>query len=483
VARASVVIVGAGISGLSAAWELSSTSPGPDEIVPRIEIIEAADHVGGALVTTQFAGRTIDLGADGFLSRRPEVVQLARELGVEHELEAIDASGAWIFLRGALNELPAGLVLGVPTSARALDGVKGLSASARRHLRRDAWFPKRLHVGDDASIGEIVRTKFGREVSYQFIEPMIGGIQAGRIDELSARSVFPALLEAAKNGGSLMKALRSTSPINPEPAHEHETTTPMFSTLRDGVGSLPTTLARELKARGVVIRTGVSVSALRRTPSGNYPWEIDTSDTTTPADVVIMATPANVTGRLLGAHDDALRALEDVPLASAAMVTFSMAQDQITLPPRGTGVLVPLGTTWSGDGSMLVTAITFLDRKWPHLSEPGRVLLRAHVGRSDDERATALSDSDLIERVTKELGVLLGNFGLTRASLVQRWPSSLPQYRVGHELLVERARRAASSLHVALAGMAYDGIGIPASVGSGRRAARETAAMLDHTTR
>jgi oxygen-dependent protoporphyrinogen oxidase len=132
---------------------------------------------------------------------------------------------------------------------------------------------------------------------------------------------------------------------------------------------------------------------------------------------------------------------------------------------------------------MMVTAITFLDRKWPHLSEPGRVLLRAHVGRSDDERATALSDSDLIERVTKELGVLLGNFGLTRASLVQRWPSSLPQYRVGHELLVERARRAASSLHVALAGMAYDGIGIPASVGSGRRAARETAAMLDHTTR
>ena len=90
-----------------------------------------------------------------------------------------------------LDELPAGLVLGVPTSARDLDDVKGLSASARRHLRRDAWFPKRLHVDDDASIGEIVRTKFGREVSYQFIEPMIGGIQAGRIDELSARSCFP----------------------------------------------------------------------------------------------------------------------------------------------------------------------------------------------------------------------------------------------------------------------------------------------------
>jgi oxygen-dependent protoporphyrinogen oxidase len=479
VARASVVVVGAGISGLSAAWELSGASSGPDENVPRIEVIEAAQHVGGALVTTQFAGRTIDLGADGFLARRPEVVELARELGLEHELEPIDASGAWIYLRGALDELPAGLVLGVPTSARALDDVKGLSASARRHLRRDAWFPKRLHVGDDASIGEIVRAKFGREVSYQFIEPMIGGIQAGRIDELSARSVFPALLEAAKSGGSLMKALRPRSPSNPPPTREQEMVTPMFSTLRNGVGSLATEVAQQLKARGVVIRTGVSVSAMRRTPSGTYPWEVDTADTTTAANAVVMATPANVTGRLLGAYDAALRALEDIPFASAAMVTFSVAQDHITLPPRGTGVLVPLGTTWSGDGSMMVTAITLLDRKWPHLRESGRVLLRAHVGRSDDVRSTTLSDSDLIERVTDELCVILGHFSPTGDALVQRWPSSLPQYLVGHERLVENARRAASDLRIALAGMAYDGVGIPASVSSGRRAAREIAAMLE----
>ncbi len=482
-ARASVVIVGAGIGGLSAAWELSGAASGLDENAPRVEIIEAADRVGGALVAAPFADYTIDLGADGFLARRPEVVQLVRELGRESELEAIDASGAWIYLRGALDELPSGLVLGVPTRASALNEVRGLSASARRHLRRDAWFPKRLRVGDDASIGEIVRTKFGREISYQFIEPMIGGIQAGRIDELSARSVFPALLDAAKRGGSLMKALRPAGPLNPGTVAEPEASMPMFYTLRGGVGSLPTTLAEQLKARGVVIRTGVAVSALRRTPSSTYPWEIDTSDTTTPADVVIMATPANVTGRLLGAHDGALRALEDIALASAAMVTFSVAQENVTVPERGTGVLVPLGTSWPGDGSMMVTAVTLLDRKWPHLKKPGHVLLRAHVGRSDDDRAMALSDAELIERVTNELALLLGEFGPASASIVQRWPSALPQYRVGHERLIEDARRAASSLHVSLAGMAYDGVGIPASVGSGRRAAREALEMLDYVTR
>jgi len=483
VARASVVIVGAGISGLSAAWELSGAASGPDEDSPRIEIIEAADRVGGSLAVAEFADCTIDLGADGFLARRPEVVQLVRELGLGDELEAIDAGGAWIFLRGALDELPSGLVLGVPTRASALDEVKGLSASARRRLRRDAWFPKRLELGEDASIGEIVRAKFGREISYQFIEPMIGGIQAGRIDELSARSVFPSLFDAAKKGGSLMKALRPAPPTSSDDVAEEAASTPMFYTLRGGVGSLPTTLARHLRDRGVVLRTGVAVSALRRTPSGNYPWEVDTAHTTTPADVVVMATPANVTGRLLGAHDDALRVLEDITFASAAMVTFSVAAQNVTVPERGTGVLVPLGTKWSGEGSMMVTAVTLLDRKWPHLKKSGRVLLRAHVGRSDDERAMTLADGELIDRVTSELAVILGHFGPIDDALVQRWPSSLPQYRVGHERLVGDARRAASSLHVTLAGMAYDGVGIPASVGSGRRAARETLELLDYATR
>jgi oxygen-dependent protoporphyrinogen oxidase len=482
-ARASVVIVGAGISGLSAAWELSGASSGPDDSTPRIEVIERAERVGGALATAQFGDRTIDLGADGFLARRPEAVQLIRELGLEGELEAIDASGAWIFLRGRLDELPGGLVLGVPTSVSDLKKVKGLSSSARRHLRRDAWFPKRLHLDDDASIGDIVRTKFGREVSYQFIEPMIGGIQAGRIDELSARSVFPALFDAAKRGGSLMKALRGARSLTADTAPTPADQSPMFYTLRGGVGSLPGSLAQQLRARGVIVRTGVGVSALRRTPSGSYPWAVDTAETTTPANVVILATPASETGRLLGEYDGALRALEDVPLASAAMVTFRVDQDNITVPPRGTGVLVPLGTSWSGEGTMMVTAVTLLDRKWPHLREPHTVLLRAHVGRSDDERALALSDEQLIERVSDELRVVLGRFEPHGAALVQRWPSSLPQYRVGHQRLVENARASAHLLGATLVGMTYDGVGIPASIGSGRRGAREARAMLDQVTR
>jgi protoporphyrinogen/coproporphyrinogen III oxidase len=479
VSRESIVVVGGGISGLSAAWELSGGVDGPNEATPRIELIEERAVVGGSLATTQFADRTIDLGADGFLARRPEAIDLIRELGCQDQLEAIDASGASIWLRGALDELPTGLALGIPTSSGQLKNVRGLSWRARLDARRDEHAPVRMKVGDDATIGEIVRTKLGRELCYQLVEPMLGGIQAGRIDDLSAQSVFPALLEAARKGGSLMRAMRATGPVapGPTPSTTGTNTGPAFFALRDGVGSLPIEIARQLRGRGVILRTGIAVTALRRTPSGSYPWEVDTYATTTPADSVVMAIAAPVTARLLGAHDPALMQLGAVQSASAAMITFRVAREAITVSASGTGILVPLNTSWSGDGSMMTTAVTFLDRKWPHLRREGDVILRAHVGRIDDLRWSALSDEQLIARVSDELRVLLGAFQANDA-LVQRWPDGLPQYYVGHENMVTNARAAAAALGVALCGNAYDGVGIPASIGSGRRAAREAIAML-----
>jgi oxygen-dependent protoporphyrinogen oxidase len=474
VARASVVVVGGGISGLAAAWELSGAAQGPSDQTPRVELIESSDHLGGALATAAFAGRTIDLGADGFLARRPEATTLVDELGWTDRLEEIAISGSSIWLRGSLYELPGGLVLGVPTSSSVVKAIKGLSWRARMSAQRDEWFPAALSVGDDASIGEILRTKLGPELTYQFIEPMVGGIQAGRIDELSAKSIFPALLDAARHGGSLMKALSAPVDTNASAPRAPAPVGPMFYTLTSGIGSLADELSRRLAERGIVLRTGTEITALRRTPSGNYPWVVDTANTTTPADRLVLAAPAQAAGRLIGHLDPALAALAGVKSAGAAMVTFSVARTEITLPEHGTGVLVPLGTMWSGEGSMLVTAITFLDRKWPHLIREDDVVLRAHVGRSDDLRWASFSDEELAERVAHELGVLLPRFGASNETLVHRWQPGLPQYYVGHDQMVSGARRAASLLDVALAGNAYDGVGVPASIGSGRRAARET---------
>ncbi len=476
--RFSVVVVGGGISGLAAAWELSGGATGPNDGTPRIEVVEASERFGGSLTTTEFAGRTIDLGADGFLARRPEAVTLVEELGLRDQLEAIDASGASLWARGALHELPGGLVLGVPTSLREILHFKGVTWRARLAARRDVFLPKRLRLGNDATIGEIVRTKLGDKLSVDLIEPMIGGIQAGRIDELSAKSVFPALLDAARTGGSLMKALRPVGLVNPGPRAESVSSGPVFFTLKNGVGSLPRELARQLMDRGVVLRSSVEVTALRRTPAGSYPWEVDTLHTTTPANAVILATPAPAAAALLGSLDPAIERLGQIDSAGAAMVTFALAVDEITLTKSGTGILVPLRTSWAGDGSMMVTAVTFLDRKWPHLARNNDVILRAHVGRSDDARWMRLSDEALARRVSEELAVLLPHFGTPYETLVQRWPHGLPQYHVGHDQLIDEARAASSKFTVAIAGNAYDGVGVPASIGSGRRAARQ---ILDAT--
>jgi len=482
VSRPSVVVVGGGVSGLAAAWELSGGAEGPSATTPRVEVVEANDCFGGSLRATTFAGRTIDLGADGFLGRRPEAVALVDELGLRDQLEAISASGAWLWSRGALHELPTGLVLGVPTDLKALLRFNGISWRARLAARRDVLLPTRLQLKDDASIGEIVRTKLGRELSYQFIEPMIGGIQAGRIDELSAKSVFPALLDAAHKGGSLMKALRSPTSVAPGPNAEMTSGGPTFFTLLDGVGSLARELTRQLAERGVVLRHSVGVTALRRTPAGNYPWEVDTLNTTTPANAIVLATPAPVVGALLGSYDSSLEDLRQIESAGAAMVTFALDKSEITLPVSGTGILVPLRSAWSGEGSLMVTAVTLLDRKWPHLARDSDVVLRAHVGRSDDTRWMEMTDEELVQRVSHELNYLLPRFGAHVESLVQRWPNGLPQYRVGHEERVQRARSASARISVALAGNAYDGVGIPASIGSGRSAAREVLATINSST-
>lgn len=472
--RASVVVVGAGISGLAAAWELTGGAAGPTPETPRVEIIEASERVGGSLATTTFVDATIDLGPDGFLARRPEAVTLVHELGLDDELVPIAASGASIFLDGATHPLPDGLVLGVPVSLDQVRAVKGLSWRARLDARRDLTCPRRLVVGDDATIGDILRTKLGRELSYRFIEPMIGGIQAGRIDTLSAKSVAPFLLDAAREGGSLMRALRArTEPTSTPPSSEAPS--PLFYSLRGGLGSLPRLLTTRLLERGVVVRHGVAVTALRRTPSGNYPFEVDAAVTTTPSNAVIVSTPAQVTGALLGRYHPDLAALEQIDSAGAAMITLAL--EATTLPP-GTGVLVPLHTPWRGEGSLMVTALTFLDRKWPHLACDGLSLVRAHVGRIDDARWMSMSDEELVARVEAELDVLVPGRGPSRATLVQRWPASLPQYYLGHDQLVARARAAANGLGVHLAGMTYDGVGVPASIGSGRRAGREVLAAL-----
>ena len=463
----SVVIVGGGIAAAAAAFELTTSHR--DDL--RIDVI-TGPSLGGALQSTSVDDRHFDLGADGFLAKRPEARDFICDLGLGNELVDIAASGAWIYLDGQLNAIPTGMVLGVPTSLAQLRAVPALSRAAMREAWRDRFLPRRLSLPDgDVAIGQILRHKFGDHLTHEIIEPMLGGIHAGRVDELSAATVFPQLLTAARAGGSLMAAIAPpATPASPGPA---------FQTLRGTMGSLAPRAFEILEGRGVSVRRGVIATKVRRTTAATRPFEVDTEETATPADAVVVALGPRPLGQVAGHLHPHVARLADTPSASVAMVTFIVPAADVNLPESGTGVLIPLLTPYrESRDSFISTAVTFLDRKWPHVARPHRLLVRVHCGRIDDSRIAGLSDDELTRRVESEMAQLFGAWPRGSAVTVQRWTDALPQYRVGHGDLVAAARAAVQPEGIFLAGMLYDGVGIPASIGSGRRAARELLARL-----
>jgi oxygen-dependent protoporphyrinogen oxidase len=461
-----VVVVGGGISGLAAAWELTGgTEPRPD--APRVTVLEASDRLGGSLRSDDVGGRPVDMGPDGFLGRRPEGTELCRELGLADALVPIAARGASVWARGRLRALPDKLALGIPTAfwPAARSGVLGLRGQLG--LARDALVPRpdvRGPMGD-RSVGPLVARKLGRRVVDVLVDPLIGGIHAGSVDDMSAAAVFPPLLAAAQRRGGLMRALRAEVPA-PDPEGP-----PLFWTLHDGMASLVARLAAALRARGVVVSTSAPVECLDRAGPG---WGASALGETHRADGIVLAVPAPAASQLLRPHDDEAAGLLDaIDYAAVTTATFRAPADDVPASLFGTGFLVPRRSPHPGREPWAVTACTFLDRKWPHLARDGEVLLRASLGRIDDTRPAALSDSEVLRRAWEELTALLGVRGEPPEGTVVRWPAALPQYRVHHLLRTAGVEAAVARLGgLAVAGAAYHGVGVPACIASGRAAAR-----------
>jgi oxygen-dependent protoporphyrinogen oxidase len=468
-----VVIVGGGIAGLAAAFELSGGAGGPGPLTPAVTVLDAGEF-GGMLRCERLGDQLVDVGPDGFLARRPEALALVRELGAADRLAPIGAQGAWVFARGRLRPLPQGLALGVPTRLRDLRtrtalGVLGPLGAARASLDLFAPRPARRSALEDRTIGSLVGDKLGRRVVDTLIDPLIGGIHAGRVRDLSAAAIFPPLLAAGQGRGSMMRALRGAT------TNGGDVGAPAFFTLREGLGTLADLLVGTLSARGVALLPNTAAVRLERGTNPTARWLVETSGTMgeISADAVVLATPAHTTARLLEPHNaTAAGVLSRIDAAAVATVTLRCTADELALPDTGTGVLVP-SPTHLHEETLLVTAITFLDRKWPHLARDGATLLRASVGRIDDVRFEDLDDAALVARVADEVGSVLSTDVAPSASLVTRWPSAFPQYRVNHLSRVDGLEAAARNLGgIALAGATYRGVGVPACIASGRTAAR-----------
>lgn len=455
-----VVVVGGGVTGLATAW-LARHGPRPGDGPADVDVtlVEAADRVGGKILTVPFDGLPLDVGADAFLARRPEAARLARRLGLGDDLVAPRSGQVWLWVDGRLRPLPTGTVFGVPTDARAL--VRSGAVGARTIARTVA--EPFLRVAEpppgDRSVADAVVPRLGREVVDRLVEPLLGGVYAGSVDHLSVEATTPMIAEAARHPSGLLAGLRAYRRRSAAASDE-----PVFLTVDGGLGRMVDALVDGLPAGSV--RTGVAATGLVAGTAGG--WEVTTTAGALAADHVVVATPAYVAADLLaGVAPAAFDPLGAVRYASVAVVTLAYDRDAAVDVPDGSGMLVPRTE------GRLVKAATWSSGKWPHLAGHDRFLVRCSVGRIDDDRALALDDGSLASAVDAEAREAMGITATAVERRVTRWERALPQYEVGHTERV-RAIRGALPTGVHVAGGAYDGIGIAPCVAQAETVADAT---------
>ncbi|MEZ0089516.1 protoporphyrinogen oxidase [Streptacidiphilus sp. EB129] len=458
-----VVVVGGGIAGLAAAARLSGADGGTPSA--RVTLLEAGERLGGKLRSGELDGIPVDLGAESMLARRPEAVALARAVGLGTALQPPATAKAAIWTRGGLRPMPTGHVMGVPGDLDALAASGVVSPAGMARIAEDLTMAA-SEVGADVGVGAYVAARLGREVVDRLVEPLLGGVYAGHADLISLRAAVPQLLPLAQRGGSLIagvRELQAAAPANPAP---------VFQGIDGGIGRLPLAVAEACRAAGVELRLGTGATALRRTPDG---WTVQTGTGLLPADAVVVAVPAPVAARLLAAEvPGAATELAAVEYAGMALVTLAFRRAELG-PLQGSGFLVP------PVDRRTIKASTFSSNKWGWLAAaaPDSFVLRTSVGRHHEEQDLDLDDAELVARSLHDLHEAAGIAAVPYASTVTRWRAGLPQYPVGHLDRVARIEKHLADVPgLALCGAAYQGVGIPACIASGRRAAELVRADL-----
>lgn len=454
-----VIVVGGGIAGLATAHHLLRARPDLD-----VHVVDGGDRPGGKVRGEDVGGVTVDVGAESIVASSTAARRLVGDLGLDGDLVHPEPVPATIWSRGVRHPVPARTFMGIPSAETDPSGL--LAAGEARRAAEPAPF---VLDRDDLTVADAVGRVYGRAVVDRIVEPLLGGVYAGRVDALSLRATMPRLWAAMGEGRSMPGAVGSLLPeATAHPA-------PRVMGLRGGITRLVQALAGAVTDAGGRISSGTLVRELRRTPEG---WRVITGPTTNPvvhdAEAVVLATPTAPTARLLTEHAPrAALALAGVEYASMAVISLALPTAQVPVLP-GSGFLVP-----AVDGRT-IKAATFSAAKWAWVAEASSdvTLLRASVGRAGEVASLQRDDDELLAVALAEVGEALG-VALPQPvdSHVRRWGGGLPQYDLGHTERVAAARADVAPLPgLELAGAAYDGVGIAAVLDG---AARAASAILD----
>lgn len=444
-----VAVIGGGITGLSAAYELTKNGH-------AVTLFESSDSFGGKVAESSIDGLTFPTGPDAFLARRPEVIELAEEVGLGSSLVSPTAGAARIYRNGELHPLPPN-VLGIPATAEL--GATGL-ISPQGAERASAQIPDDPSVTDsDESVGSLVRRQMGDEVLEFLVDPLLGGINAGDSDRLSIvtgvpqidalRRRDPILLHAAQQ--ALKDAAQAAQKNGPQP---------VFRSIEGGLSRLVEQLVQKLEQSGLCELATNSSAVVERTSAG---WRVAGAD----FDHIISTVSAFAAADMLDTISPNLsEMLHGIDYSSVALTVMTLPPNTLPVEPSISGVLVPRSL------GLDVTAVSFASHKWPTLSVNGQQMLRVSTGRRTNDSWAGLDDDQLVARIERDLTEMFSTDVTASNAVVTRWMRSLPQYDVGHRDLIARIDASLTEIPgLQLTGSWRDGLGLPACVGAGRSAA------------
>ncbi len=439
----SVAVIGGGISGLSAAYRLLADHPGKFNLT----LYEARERLGGNIHTEMRDGFLLDAGPDSFVAMKREATELCKELGLGAELmETTEANRkVYIFRNNQLHPLPEGMVLAVPTRAGPFLRTPLFSWGCKLRMGLEPLVGR--SELEDESIGSFIERRLGKEMLDVLAEPLLGGIFAGDVRELSIRSTFPQLVEMERKFGSLvrgaMASRKHTSPSRKPPS--------AFLSLRSGMGRLVDALRAGIESHGGRVVCNMPIGAVRRERT-KFLLEAKDRDAVLVDDLVIAA-PAHAAARMLGS--DVGAKLAEVSYLSTATIFLGARRQDVRHPLDAVGIVIP-------KGQRRVMAVTFVSSKWEDRAPADRVLLRVFVGGHRDPDALTKSDDELAQIAIQELRDLVGLQGPGLFQRVFRFERANPQPHVGHAARLRQLQAdldAIPGLHVLGAGMS--GVGIP----------------------
>jgi len=464
-----VLIVGGGIAGLSAAYGLAESATARDSPI-QCTLVEAEPRLGGKILTEQVGGFVIEGGPDSFLSQKPWGIELCRRLGLADRVIGTnrDRRKTYVYSRGRLEELPEGLALGVPTKLGPFLRSGLLSWRGKLRLGAELLIPRRSARGDE-SLGAFFRRRLGEEALERIIEPLMTGIYAGDADSLSIQATFPRFPEMERQAGSIVRALLGSW-------RRHRGEGPSgspFVTLQGGLSEMVQALTARLGRLSVL--AGYRVRAVRVSgPPRGYEVVIEGAAPLA-ADALVLATPAYDAASLIEPLDAELGALlRGIPYVSTATISLGFPRKDFSHRLHGYGFVVP-----RIEGRALL-AVTWTSSKWSHRAPDEAVLLRAYVGGAGRETLLERDDDGLVSLVRAELRDMMGVTEAPVLAKVYRWPRAMPQYLVGHlERLAAIDERLARWPGLFLTGAGYRGVGIPDCIGDGLATAERVRAYFD----